>query len=62
MGYRHPRASGVSRFYIGLRFSLSRRLSGKCAAWNGRTCGLKAHVVYDRDADRPVYLEITGQR
>jgi IS4 transposase len=31
----------------------------KWADWNGRTRGLKAHVVYDPDADRPVRLEIT---
>jgi IS4 transposase len=30
------------------------------AGWNGRTRGLKAHVVYDPDADRPVRLEITA--
>lgn len=29
------------------------------AQWNGRTRGLKAHVVYDPDADRPVRLAIT---
>jgi hypothetical protein len=29
------------------------------ADWNGRTRGLKAHVTYDPDADRPVHLEIT---
>ncbi len=29
------------------------------AEWNGRTRGMKAHVVYDPDGDRPVYLEIT---
>ncbi len=29
------------------------------AQWNGRTRGMKAHVVYDPDADRPTYLEIT---
>jgi putative transposase len=27
--------------------------------WNGRTRGLKAHVTYDPDADRPVRAEIT---
>src|ERR1700751_3091448 len=32
----------------------------KWADWNGRTRGLKVHVVYDPDADRPVRLEITG--
>jgi IS4 transposase len=30
------------------------------ADWNGRTRGLKAHVTYDPDADRPVYLEVTS--
>jgi putative transposase len=30
------------------------------AQWNGRTRGLKAHVVYDPDADRPIHLEITA--
>jgi len=30
------------------------------ATWNGRTRGLKVHVVYDPDADRPVHLEITS--
>ena len=29
------------------------------AQWNGRTRGLKAHVIYDPDTDRPVHLEIT---
>jgi len=29
------------------------------ARWNGRTRGLKAHVIYDPDTDRPVHLEIT---
>lgn len=30
------------------------------AGWNGRTRGLKTHVIYDPDADRPVHLEITA--
>jgi IS4 transposase len=30
------------------------------AEWNGRTRGLKTHVIYDPDADRPVHLEITA--
>ncbi len=30
------------------------------ARWNGRTRGLKAHIVYDPDIDRPVHLEITA--
>jgi len=29
------------------------------AQWNGRTKGLKVHVVYDPDADRPICLAIT---
>jgi putative transposase len=29
------------------------------AVCNGRTRGLKAHLVYDPDADRPVFLEVT---
>jgi len=29
------------------------------AQWNGRTRGLKTHVVYDPDADRPIRLAIT---
>jgi hypothetical protein len=37
-------------------------LSGlhKWADWNGRTRGLKAHMVHDPDADRPMHLEITA--
>lgn len=37
-------------------------LSSLCgwAEWNGRTRGLKTHVVYDPDSDRPVHLEITS--
>jgi IS4 transposase len=36
-------------------------LSSLCgwAEWNGRTRGLKTHVVYDPDSDRPAHLEIT---
>ena len=32
----------------------------KWAEWNGRTRGLKTHVIYDPEADRPVPLEITA--
>jgi putative transposase len=32
----------------------------KWAEWNGRTRGLKTHVIYDPEADRPVHLEITA--
>jgi putative transposase len=34
----------------------------KWAEWNGRTRGLKTHVIYDPEADRPVHLEITAAR
>src|SRR5260370_32352324 len=30
------------------------------AEGNGRTRGLKTHVIYDPEADRPVHLEITA--
>ncbi len=30
------------------------------ATWNGRVRGMKAHLVYDPGADRPVHLEITA--
>jgi IS4 transposase len=32
----------------------------KWADWNGRTRGLKTHVIYDPEGDRPVHLEITA--
>src|SRR5260370_38033043 len=32
----------------------------KWAEWNGRTRGLKTHVIYDPEADRPGHLEITA--
>jgi putative transposase len=32
----------------------------KWSTWNVRTRGLKAHMVYDPDADRPVHLEVTA--
>jgi len=32
----------------------------KWANWNGRTRGLKTHLTYDPNADRPVYAEITA--
>ncbi len=37
-------------------------LAGAAADWarfSPRVCGAKAHVIYDPDADRPLYLEIT---
>jgi putative transposase len=32
----------------------------KWADWNGRTRGLKRHVIYDPEGDRPMHLEITA--
>ena len=42
--------------------STSLRLSGLCAGWarfSAEVCGAKAHVVYDPDADRPIYAVVT---
>jgi hypothetical protein len=41
------------------------RLSGVAAEWarfSKGVCGAKAHVIYDPDADRPLYLEVTPAR
>lgn len=41
------------------------RLSGLACDWarfSKGVCGAKAHIVYDPDADRPLYLEITPAR
>jgi IS4 transposase len=38
------------------------RLSGLCAEWarfSAKVCGAKMHVVYDPDADRPIYAAVT---
>jgi DDE family transposase/uncharacterized protein DUF4372 len=38
------------------------RLAGVAAEWSrfsARVCGAKAHVIYDPDAEQPLYLEIT---
>jgi hypothetical protein len=38
------------------------RLSGLAAEWarfSKGVCGAKAHLIYDPDADRPLYLEVT---
>jgi hypothetical protein len=42
--------------------STSVRLSGVAAEWarfSKGVCGAKAHVIYDPDAERPLYLEVT---
>jgi IS4 transposase len=41
------------------------RLSGVAAEWarfSKGVCGAKAHIVYDPDAERPLYLEVTPAR
>ena len=38
------------------------RLSANWARFSADLCGVKAHVVYDPDADQPVYLAVTPQR
>jgi hypothetical protein len=41
------------------------RLNSLSAAWSrfsADLCGVKAHVVYDPDADHPLYLGITPAR
>ena len=37
-------------------------LSGRWAHFSATACGAKAHVVYDPDADRPVYAAVTPAR
>ncbi len=41
------------------------RLDGRCLDWarfSAKVCGVKLHVVYDADADRPTYAAITPAR
>ena len=41
------------------------RLAGVAAQWarfSSRVCGAKAHIIYDPDAEVPLYLEITPAR
>jgi hypothetical protein len=35
-------------------------LSGKWASFSAGVCGAKAHIVYDPDADQPLYLMVTA--
>ena len=63
------RASGGLRKASGeavrLIDSTGLRLSGVAAEWarfSKGVCGAKAHVIYDPDADRPLYLEVTPAR
>lgn len=45
--------------------STSIRLSGLGAAWarfSAKACGAKVHVVYDADAERPIYAAVTAAK
>lgn len=56
------RAVGEATYLID---STSIRLSGLGAAWahfSVKACGVKVHVIYDPDADRPVYAAVTAAR
>ena len=40
-------------------------LSGMGSEWahfSSKTCGIKAHVIYDADAERPIYAAVTAAR
>jgi hypothetical protein len=65
----------VARASRGLRRSTSEavrlidstgiRLAGVAAEWarfSAKVCGAKAHVIYDPDAEQPLYLEVTTAR
>jgi hypothetical protein len=36
------------------------KLSGNWATFSARACGAKAHIIYDPDADQPLYLMVTA--
>ena len=36
------------------------RLSGRWATFSDGVCGAKAHIIYDPDADQPLYLMVTA--
>ncbi len=59
-GFRRSTADAVR-----LIDSTGIRLSGIAADWarfSQGVCGAKAHVIYDPDAERPLYLELTPAR
>jgi hypothetical protein len=58
LGQAQPGLRRASRDMVRLIDSTSLRLSGVGARWahvSKRACGVKMHLVYDPDADRPVY-------
>jgi hypothetical protein len=65
----------IARAHRGMRRTLAEttylidatglRLDGRSLAWarfSEKVCGVKLHVVYDADADRPIYAAITPAR
>src|SRR5580704_6474862 len=69
------RASGLFTNLLGLRRTLAEttylidatglRLDRSTLAWarfSAKVCGAKLHVVYDADADRPIYAAVTPAR
>src|SRR5215210_2137776 len=65
----------IARAHRGLRRTLAEttylidatglRLDGRSLAWarcSAKVCGVKLHLVYDADADRPIYAAITPAR
>ena len=56
------RALGETAYLID---STGLRLDGRCLDWarfSAKVCGVKLHLVYDPDADRPTYAAITPAR
>jgi hypothetical protein len=59
-GFRRSTAEAVR-----LIDSTGLKLAGVAAEWarfSAQACGAKAHVIYDPDADRPLYLEVTAAK
>ena len=57
-GYRRKKASECIRLIDSTSVQLS-GLSGDWATFSTGVCGAKAHIVYDPDADQPLYLMVT---
>lgn len=59
-GFRRSTAEAVR-----LIDSTGLKLAGIAAEWarfSAQACGAKAHVIYDPDADQPLYLEVTAAK
>jgi len=57
VGYRR-KIGGCVRLIDSTSVQLS-SLSGKWATFSAGVCGAKAHIIYDPDADQPLYLMVT---